>query len=99
MLLNTKSLLVVTKQLVFFFAPKKYKQPAPSNAFLNGVRVQFCDQVKYLGELLNAPLKDNDAIQRQVKSLYCPLCSKQALRHIQSVLSCSKKNYFKPIAI
>jgi len=41
MLLNTKSLLIATKQLVLIFAQKKYKQPALSNVFLNGVRVQF----------------------------------------------------------
>ena len=53
------------------FCPKKYKQPAPSNVFLNGVRVQFLDQVKYLGVCINAPLKDDDDIQGQMKSLYC----------------------------
>jgi len=47
------------------------KQPAPSNVFLNGVRVQFSDQVKYLGAWINVSLKDDDDIQRQVKSLYC----------------------------
>ena len=51
--------------------PKKYKQAAPSTVFLNGVRVQFLDQVKYLGVWINASLKDDDDIQRQVKSLYC----------------------------
>ena len=53
------------------FCPKKYIQPAPSNVFLNGVRVQIFDQVKYLGVWINASLKDDDDIQRQVKSLYC----------------------------
>jgi len=53
------------------FCPKKYKQPAPSNIFLHGVRVQFFDQVKYLGVWINSSLKDDDDIQRQVKSLYC----------------------------
>ena len=53
------------------FCPQKYKQPAPSNVFLNGVHVQLCNQVKYVGALLNASLKDYDDIQRQVKSLYC----------------------------
>jgi len=57
-----------TKQLVFFFAQKKYEQPATSNIFLNGVRVQFFDQVKYLGVWINASLKGDDDIQRQVKS-------------------------------
>ena len=59
------------KTIGVLFCPKKYKQPAPSNAFLNGVRVKFLDQVKYLGVWINASLKDDDDIQRQVKSLYC----------------------------
>jgi len=48
MLLNMKSPLIVTKHLVNSFCPKKYKQPAPSNIFVNGVHVQFFDHVKYL---------------------------------------------------
>jgi len=51
------------------FCPQYYKQPVPSNIFLNGVRIQFCDQVKYLGVLIHVPLKDDDDIQRQMKSL------------------------------
>jgi len=35
------------------------KQHAPYNVFLNGVCVQFSDQVKYLYVLLNASLKDD----------------------------------------
>jgi len=50
---------------------KKYKQPAPSNVFLNGARAQFLNQLKYLGVWINASLKDDLDIQRQVKSLYC----------------------------
>jgi len=53
------------------FCPKKCKQPAPSNVFLYGACVQFFDQVKYLGVWINASLKDDDDIQRRVKSLYC----------------------------
>ena len=56
------------KTIGLLFCPKKYKQPAPSNVFLNGVRVQFFDQVKYLGVWINAPLKDDDDIQRQRRS-------------------------------
>ena len=41
--------------------------PAQSNVFLNDVRVQFFDKVKYLGVWINASLKDDDDIQRQVK--------------------------------
>ena len=37
------------KTIGVLFCPKRYKQPAPSNVFLNGVRVKFLDQVKYLG--------------------------------------------------
>ena len=53
------------KTIGVLFCPKKYKQPAPSKVFLNGVRVQFLDQVKYLGVWINASLKDDDAIQRK----------------------------------
>jgi len=59
------------KTIGVLFCPKKYKQRAPSNVFLSGVRVQFFDQVKYLGVWINASLKDDDVNQRQVKSLYC----------------------------
>jgi len=38
---------------------------------MNGARAHFCDQVKYLGAFLKSSLKDDDDIQRQVKSLYC----------------------------
>jgi len=47
----------VTKTIGVLFCPKKYKQPAPSNVFLNDVRVQFLHQVKYLGVWRNASLK------------------------------------------
>ena len=59
------------KTIGVLFCPKNYKQPAPSNVFLNGARVQSFDQVKYIGVWINASLKDDDDIQRQVKSLYC----------------------------
>ena len=59
------------KTIGAIFCSKKYKQPALSNIFLNGVRVKFLDQVKYLGVWINASLKDDDDIRRQVKSLYC----------------------------
>jgi len=68
MLLNTKLPLIVTKQLVLFFALKKY---CSIKFFLNNVRVQFSDQVTHLGVWLNASLKGDDDIQKQVKSLYC----------------------------
>jgi len=53
------------------FLPPKFKQPAPSNVLLNGAPVQFSDQIKHLGVLLNASLKDNNDFLRQVKSLCC----------------------------
>jgi len=53
------------------FCPKNYEQPASSNVFLNDVRVQFSEQVKYFDVALNTSLKDDDDIHRQVKSLYC----------------------------
>ena len=53
------------------FCPKMYKQPASSKVFLNVLRVQFSDRVKYLCVSLNASLKDDDVVQRQVKSLHC----------------------------
>jgi len=63
MLLNMKSLLIATKQLVFFFDQKSINN-LPHHVFLNDVRVQFFDQVKYLGVWINASLKDDDGIQR-----------------------------------
>ena len=59
------------KTIGVLFCPKKFKQPAPSNVFLNGARVQFFDQVKYVGVWINASMKDDDDILGQVKSLYC----------------------------
>jgi len=51
---NKKSSLIPTKQLVHLFVQKSMNEKsAPSNVFLNGVRVQCSDQVKYLGVLLN----------------------------------------------
>jgi len=47
MLLNTKSHLIATKQLVFFCS-KMYEQPVPLNVFVNGVFVQFSGQVNFL---------------------------------------------------
>ena len=50
------------KTIGVLFCPKKYKQSTPSNVLLNGVRVQFFDQVKYLGVCINASLKDEITI-------------------------------------
>jgi len=83
------------KTIGVLFCPKKYKKPAPSNVFLNGARVQFLDQVKSLGVWINASLKDDDDIQRQVKSLYCAAnklrgtfdqCSPAVKKHFVSCL-------------
>jgi len=70
----------------------KSKQPTPSNVFLNGVRVLFSDHVKYLGLYLNASLKDDAYIQRSEITV---LCSKQAQRHLCSVLFCSEKRLIR----
>jgi len=40
-----------------------FKQPAPSNVFLNSVSVQFSEHVKYLGVLLN-PEASESAMQQ-----------------------------------
>jgi len=45
-----------SKTIDVLFCTKKYKQPAPSNVFLNGVRVHFFDEVKYFGVWINASL-------------------------------------------
>jgi len=50
---------------------------------------------QYFGVLLNASLKDDNDIKRDVKS---QLYSKQAQRHLCSVPTCSKKRYYVPIA-
>jgi len=67
------------KTIGVLFCPKKYKQPAPSNVFLNGVRAQFFDQVKYRGVWINASLKDDDDIQRQVKRYAVQQTNSEAL--------------------
>jgi len=54
-----------------FFLPPKLSTTCSIKRFSEKKRVQFFDQVKYLGVLLNASLKDDDDIQRQVKLLYC----------------------------
>jgi len=67
MLLNTKSLLIATKQLVFFFAQKS----------INSLLHQMFFWMLYVYNLLangmwmNTSRKDDNVIQRQVKSLYC----------------------------
>jgi len=48
MLLNTTSLLIATKLLVYLFVWKSINSLLHLNIFLNGVCVQFSNQVKYL---------------------------------------------------
>jgi len=64
--------------------------------FLNDAWVQFSDKVKFLGVLLHASLKDDDDIQRQVKSLYCA-ANKFGGTFVQSSPAV-KTLYFVPIA-
>jgi len=52
-----------SKTIGALFRPKKYKQPAPSNVFLNCVRVQSFDQMKYLRVWINTSLQDS-GVQR-----------------------------------
>ena len=54
----------VTSQLI------KYKQPAIPVVFLNAVSVKYAEKVKY-HVLLYAVLKDDNHIQKEVKSVYC----------------------------
>jgi len=82
--------MILENSIGVHFCPKNYKQPTPSNVFLNGVWVQFCDHVKYFGVWLNTSLKDDDDIQT---SEITRLCSKEASRHFRSVFSCSTKNF------
>ena len=45
---------------MFFFGQKSINNLPHQMLFLIGVRVQFLDQVKYLGVWINASLKDDD---------------------------------------
>ena len=70
MLLNTKSCLIVAKHLVIIFAPKSI------NNLFHQMFSECCTCTilwpsEILGTLLKVSLKDDDDIQRQVKSLYC----------------------------
>ena len=56
-------------QLIFFFAPKIWTTYS-IKCFSERYTSTICDQVKCLGVLLKASLKDDDDIQRQVKSIY-----------------------------
>ena len=85
MLLKTKPLFILTKELVYFLS-QKYNQIAPLNVC--GVCAQFSDQIKYLSVSLNASLTVDDDIQET--SEIAVLCSKHAQRRICFVLSCSK---------
>jgi len=53
------------------------------------------DQVKYLGVLLNASLKDNDDIKGQVKSSYCAATKLRGT--FDQCSSAVKTLYFVPI--
>ena len=95
MMLNPKSLSIATKQSVFFLAQRS----------ISNLLHQMFFQMVYMYNFLtkwntcvwiNASLKDDDAIQRQVKSLYCAV---NKLRG--TFVQCSpavKTLYFMPIA-
>jgi len=80
------------KTIGVLYAQNKFQQLAPSNVFLNGVRVQFFYQVKYLGVWINASLKDDDDTQRQVKSLHC------AANKLRGTFNQCSTRHFVPIA-
>jgi len=43
---TNKHMMILENSIGVLFCPTNYKKPAPSNVFLNGVRVQFSDQEK-----------------------------------------------------
>ena len=59
---TNKHMMILENSIGVLFCLKNYKKPAPTNVFLNGVRVQFSDQVKYLDVWVNTSLKDDDDI-------------------------------------
>jgi len=59
---------------------------------LYGAGVKFTERFKYLGTFLNASLKHDSDIQRQVKTLVTFLCSKQTGK--LPSLNCSKNALF-----
>ena len=87
------------KTIGIIFCPKSYEQPAPSNAFLHGVGYVYNFLTKWNTLVCwYMPHWRMVVIFRDKWNRYAVLCSKQAPRHIRSVLSCSKKYYFKAIA-
>jgi len=73
MLLNTKSPLIATKQLVFFFVSKSINNFLYQMFFWMVYVYNFWPSKIYtlFGVSSNDSLKDDDVIQRQVKLLYC----------------------------
>ena len=95
MMLNPKSLSIATKQSVFFLAQRS----------ISNLLHQMFFQMVYMYNFLtkwntcvwiNASLKDDDAIQRQVKSLYCAV-NKLRGTFVQC-FPAVKTLYFMPIA-
>ena len=76
---------------IFDVRPKKYKQPAPSRVFMNGVHVEISEQVKYLGVYITKYLTEGWQWCPETSEITV-LCSKQAQRHLCSVFICSKKH-------
>jgi len=68
------------KTIGVLFCPKKYKQPAPSNVFLNSVCAQFLDQVKanFWTILCCTLASRNSRITRISLFKYGPLVAKTA---------------------
>ena len=95
MLLNTKSLLMATKQLVFFFG-----QININNLPIKCFSKRCTCTIFWPSEIYWCV--DKWIIEGwwwySETSEITILCSKQTQRHFWSVLSCSKKHYFVPIA-
>jgi len=69
MLLKIKSLWIHQNYWSTFLAPKLWTA-CSIKGFWNGVQIRFFDQAKYPSALVNASLKDDGDLQRQVKLLY-----------------------------
>ena len=81
------------KTIGVIFCPKKYEQPAPSNVFLNGVRVQvfWPSEISWC---VDKCITEGWWWHSKTSEITI-LCSKQTQRHFWSVLSCSKKILFR----
>ena len=80
-----------SKTIGVLFCPKKYKQPAPSNVFLNSVRIQFF-WPSDISWCVDKCIIEGWWWYSETSEITI-LCSKQTMGHFWSVLSCSKKHF------